>query len=200
MALPVELQGILAVCGAGHVIPILGEVLRKEITHALFIVDDQQVLRLFFAICHRDSLLGFLEAARFKKNTNTLTAILSDSRFITITILEEKKGVGMPFIQLSDNQEREMFPGFRARFVHADRMTWAYWTIEAGATLPEHNHPHEQVSNIVRGRFEMTLDGKTQTIEPGSVAVIPSGVRHSGRALTDCFIIDVFSPAREDYR
>ena len=106
----------------------------------------------------------------------------------------------MPFIKLSDIQEREMVPGFRARFVHTDRMTCAYWTITAGALLPEHAHPHEQVSNVIRGRFEMTVEGETQTIEPGSLLVIPSGAMHRGRALTDCHILDVFVPVREDYR
>ena len=67
----------------------------------------------------------------------------------------------MPFITLSDSEEREMVPGFRARFVHADRMTCSYWTVAAGAALPEHAHPHEQVTNIIRGRFEMTVDGET---------------------------------------
>lgn len=106
----------------------------------------------------------------------------------------------MPFVELTRVAEREMFPGFRARFVHTERTTQAFWNIAAGAELPEHAHPHEQVSNVIRGRFEMTVDGETQTLEPGSVCVIPSGVKHRGRALTDCFIIDVFSPVREDYR
>ena len=44
----------------------------------------------------------------------------------------------MPFIELSDVGQREMVPGFRVRFVHTDRMTCSYWTITAGATLPEH--------------------------------------------------------------
>ena len=106
----------------------------------------------------------------------------------------------MPFITLADSEEREMVPGFRARFVHADRMTCSYLTIAVGAELPEHAHPHEQISSIIRGGFEMTIDGETQTIEPGSVVVIPSGAKHRGRALTDCYILDVFSPVREDYR
>lgn len=106
----------------------------------------------------------------------------------------------MPFIKLSDIEEREMVKGFRAKFVHTDRMTSAYWQIAADAVLPEHAHPHEQVSTIIRGRFEMTVEGQTRTIEAGDVAVIPSGSKHRGRALTDCFILDVFSPVREDYR
>lgn len=106
----------------------------------------------------------------------------------------------MPFLELARIAEREMMPGFRARFVHGERTTCAHWTISAGAELPEHAHPHEQVSNVITGRFEMTIDGETQNLEPGSVAVIPPGARHRGRALTDCVILDVFSPVREDYR
>ena len=37
-------------------------------------------------------------------------------------------------------------------------------------------------------------------LTPGTVALIPSGVRHSGRAVTDCQLLDVFHPVREDYR
>lgn len=66
--------------------------------------------------------------------------------------------------------------------------------------MPEHSHPHEQVANLIAGKFEMTVAGETRTIEPGMVAVIPSEAKHSGRALTDCYILDVFYPIREDYR
>jgi quercetin dioxygenase-like cupin family protein len=106
----------------------------------------------------------------------------------------------MPFIKLSDIEEREIMKGFRARFVHTDRMTSAYWQIVAGSSLPDHSHPHEQVTTIIRGRFEMTVDGETRTIEAGDVVVIPPGAKHRAQALTDCFILDVFSPVREDYR
>jgi quercetin dioxygenase-like cupin family protein len=106
----------------------------------------------------------------------------------------------MPFITLADLTKQERIPGFSARFVHTDRMTFSYWDIMEGAELPEHTHPHEQVTNIIRGRFEMTLGLETKVIEPGEIIVIPSGAKHRGRALTECFILDVFSPVREDYR
>ena len=106
----------------------------------------------------------------------------------------------MPFITLSDISEREMVPGFRARFVHTERMTCAYWQIKAGSSLPDHAHPHEQVTSIISGRFEMTVAGETRTIEAGNVVVIPPGANHRGRSITDCYILDIFSPVREDYR
>ena len=112
----------------------------------------------------------------------------------------DERGVAMPFIELCDIGEREMAPGFRARFVHTDHMTFAYWNIKAGATLPEHGHAHEQVVTLIRGKFQITVDGEAQTIEPGRVVVIPSGAKHRGQALTDCYILDVFYPVREDFR
>ncbi|MDM8537359.1 cupin domain-containing protein [Desulfobacterales bacterium HSG17] len=106
----------------------------------------------------------------------------------------------MPFINLNDLNEKEMLPGLRARFVHTENMTFSYWNITAGAELPDHSHPHEQVANILEGEFELTVDGQAKIITPGDVVVIPSKASHSGRAITDCRILDVFYPVREDYR
>jgi len=106
----------------------------------------------------------------------------------------------MGFINIENIVAREIVPGFTARFVHSENMTFSYWQVKEGAVLPEHSHPHEQVANLIAGKFEMTVAGETRTIEPGRVAVIPSEAKHSGRALTDCYILDVFYPIREDYR
>ena len=106
----------------------------------------------------------------------------------------------MPFINLSTLEEKEIVPGYKATFVHAENMTIAYWKIEAGAALPEHSHPHEQVSTVTEGHFELTVDGETRQVESGTVAVVPPNVTHAGRAITDCRIIDVFYPVRDDYK
>jgi quercetin dioxygenase-like cupin family protein len=106
----------------------------------------------------------------------------------------------MPFVNLENIAGREIVPGFTARFVHSEHMTFSYWQVKAGAVLPEHSHPHEQVANLITGSFEMTVAGETSILAPGMVAVIPPEAKHRGRALTDCFIIDVFYPIREDYR
>lgn len=106
----------------------------------------------------------------------------------------------MQLIKLDEVAPREVQPGHRARFVHAKNMTVAHWRIDAGSSIPEHDHPHEQVVNMIAGRYELTVAGKPLLLEPGMVVVIPSGVRHSGRAITDALLLDVFYPVREDYR
>ncbi len=106
----------------------------------------------------------------------------------------------MSFIALSALEEKEIVAGFHAKFAHTENMTAAFWRVEAGAELPEHAHPHEQISIVISGKFEMTLDGETQILDAGMIALIPSNIKHSGRAITNCEIRDIFYPIREDYR
>lgn len=107
----------------------------------------------------------------------------------------------MPFLNLSEIDQKELLPGFNVRFVHTENMTLAYWEIKAGSVLPEHNHFQEQVAaQVLSGEFELTLEGETKILKQGDLAVIPSNAVHSGRAITDCELLDVFSPVREDYR
>lgn len=106
----------------------------------------------------------------------------------------------MPFLSFDDLDRSEEIPGYLGAFVHGEKMTVTNWSVEAGAEFPEHTHSHEQVSIVVEGKFELTIDGETELLKPGRIAVIPGGVPHSGRAHTECEIIDVFSPIREDYQ
>lgn len=106
----------------------------------------------------------------------------------------------MKHIDLQNIEPREIMPGFLGRMVHSDNMTFVHWHIDAGAPLPEHSHMHEQVVNVIEGQFELIVAGEAQTLGPSEVACIPSNALHSGKAITDCYIIDVFYPIREDYR
>lgn len=99
-----------------------------------------------------------------------------------------------------DIDARTVIAGFHGRFIHSGAATFALWTIDAGAILPQHDHPHEQVVHQLAGELEVTVDGVTSVLRPGMVAVIPPHAVHSGRALTDCRVMDVFNPPRDDYR
>jgi quercetin dioxygenase-like cupin family protein len=104
------------------------------------------------------------------------------------------------FVRLSDVEPRDLIPNAKARFVHTEHMTLAYWDFELDSELGAHSHPHEQVSNIIEGTFELTVSGVLYRLEPGTAFVIPPHAEHSGRAITKCKLIDVFYPVREDYR
>ena len=106
----------------------------------------------------------------------------------------------MPFINVDSLKEKEFFPGYKGRGIHTGTTTYKYWKVEAGAAVPEHSHIHEQMANVLQGEFELTIDGQTQVLKPGQVAFIPPNVKHYGRAITYCELLDVFVPEREDYK
>ena len=97
-------------------------------------------------------------------------------------------------------REREVVPGFNGRFIHSAHMTVAYWRIKAGATIPVHNHIHEMIVNVIEGQLELTINGETKALDARMVGIIPSNVPHTAKGGTDCFVNDVFSPVREDYK
>jgi quercetin dioxygenase-like cupin family protein len=106
----------------------------------------------------------------------------------------------MAFEDLNKINEKETFPGFRGKFFHSATMTIAHWNIKAGAAAPVHNHVHEQTVSVISGQLEFTLNGETRILGPGQCAVVPSNVPHGAKGITDCYVIDTFSPVREDYK
>ncbi len=101
---------------------------------------------------------------------------------------------------LEDIAPFEISRGFTARFIHTETMTIAFVDVEAGADLPQHAHMNEQVTNLLEGEFEFNLGGEVMLLRPGQSVVIPSNVPHSGRAITFCRLLDMFSPVREDFK
>lgn len=96
--------------------------------------------------------------------------------------------------------EKEFFPGVFGKFIHGEQLSWAFWRILEGAEVPLHHHIHEQMMHVVSGRFELQIGDKTHIYETGDVVVIPSNIPHYGIALTDCKLMDIFTPARDEYR
>ncbi len=79
-------------------------------------------------------------------------------------------------------------------------MTVANWEIQAGSIAPLHSHHHEQITMVIDGEFELTIMEEKKILVPGIAAVVPSNAPHTGIALSDCTLIDIFHPVRDEYR
>lgn len=106
----------------------------------------------------------------------------------------------MPFINLTQQKTKEIWPQVHATFGHSEKITMARVVVEKGASVAEHKHFHEQWSVVLEGELEFTLSGETQVVKPGTVVHIPSNELHAVKAITQCLVLDVFSPAREDFK
>src|SRR6056297_38035 len=109
-----------------------------------------------------------------------------------------EREISMNRYHWSELPVQKKMEGMYLRTIHSERMTVAHWDFEPGVELPEHSHPHEQIAILQEGELELTVDGEARRLQIGGVVVIPPNVKHSGRSLTACRIIDLFSPVRED--
>lgn len=103
-------------------------------------------------------------------------------------------------MKITDIEQKEVFKGFKGRFVHMESFSIGFWEIDAGCELPLHSHIHEQTTEVIEGELEMTCGDVTKIYTPGMIATIPSNVPHKGKAITKCKLTDVFCPVREDYK
>ena len=95
---------------------------------------------------------------------------------------------------------KELAAGITGYYAHGDKHTLGLVELKAGSVVPEHHHPHEQITYILEGQLDMTIGAQFCSLTPGMYHIIPSNTPHSAIAITDCKAIDTFSPVREDYK
>jgi quercetin dioxygenase-like cupin family protein len=95
----------------------------------------------------------------------------------------------------------EMLPGVTRRAVYLDDVMLTFFDFTPNAVVPEHDHPHQQITWIVSGAMEFNLDGEKQMLLAGDGVLIPPNMRHSAVILDGpCRALDAWHPIREDYR
>jgi quercetin dioxygenase-like cupin family protein len=95
---------------------------------------------------------------------------------------------------------KDLVPGITGYYAHGTDMTFGLVEIKKNSNLPAHQHVHEQITYVLEGQLDMLIGDKECSLTPGMYYVIPSNTLHSAIAVTDCKVIDVFSPVREEYK
>jgi len=95
--------------------------------------------------------------------------------------------------------EERLNPSVTRKVVHMGNMTIARLELRKGAAVPEHSHAHEQASMVEKGAMKFLLDGVEQVVRAGEFLAIPPYAPHAVEALEDSAVMDIFSPAREDW-
>jgi quercetin dioxygenase-like cupin family protein len=105
----------------------------------------------------------------------------------------------MPVVETGNLKVTERLPGWYGRYFHSANMTFAHYDFRRGASIHEHFHPQEEVYEVIEGELELTMEGATQIVRAGLVAIVPSNAPHSVKALTDGRAIIVDYPLRREF-
>jgi quercetin dioxygenase-like cupin family protein len=106
----------------------------------------------------------------------------------------------MPFFKADDLPVTEMMEGVWRRAVYLDNVMLTFFDFEPGRVIPEHAHPHEQISFVLEGEMVFTLDGETRTLQAGEGATVPPNVPHGATFPGPARVVDAWHPVREDYK
>ena len=72
-------------------------------------------------------------------------------------------------------------------------------SFETGAEGAPHTHPHTQMSYVLSGSFRYTVEDESVELAPGDSIVVPGGLPHGTLCLEAGALLDIFTPAREDF-
>nr|WIE92583.1 cupin domain-containing protein [Mesorhizobium sp. WSM4875] len=87
----------------------------------------------------------------------------------------------------------------RRVLVHTAELMMVEFAFKKGGLGALHSHPHVQASYVAEGRFEVTIDDKSEILAAGRSFIVPSNLVHGVRALEAGRLVDSFAPYRADF-
>jgi quercetin dioxygenase-like cupin family protein len=105
----------------------------------------------------------------------------------------------MTYYDLKAMAPKSPAEGVEMRIITGEKMTVVFFSLAAGAIVPEHAHPHEQIGSVLKGSLELNIAGDKKIVRAGEAYHIPGDMVHSGKNLdAPAEVIEIFAPARDD--
>ena len=106
----------------------------------------------------------------------------------------------MNFFRESDLEVKQVLEGITLKSVAGEHTMMTFFTFGPGSVIPSHKHPHEQITYVIEGEIEFTLESETRILKAGDGIVITADQEHSAKILAHpAKAIDAWYPIREDY-
>ena len=107
---------------------------------------------------------------------------------------------GKPFITSSEMDWESLGGGIERKILgYDDQLMMALVRFEKGAIGSLHHHVHRQVCYVESGVFEVTIDGNKKVLQKGDSFFVAPDLVHGVVALEAGSLVDVFTPARQDF-
>jgi len=90
--------------------------------------------------------------------------------------------------------------GIERQMVVGDRLMIVRLRFQPRVVTTPHDHPHEQMTVVEKGRVLFTIGEEQREVGPGTILHFPSGVWHGATMLDEeVILLDIFTPIREDF-
>jgi quercetin dioxygenase-like cupin family protein len=104
------------------------------------------------------------------------------------------------FARLDGLPERPMLPGVYLKILAGDAVMFSIVRFDPQATVPTHQHPHEQIGFVLEGEMDLWIGEQRRHLARGDLYTIPSNVPHGAETQDGtCVVVDVFHPLRDEY-
>jgi quercetin dioxygenase-like cupin family protein len=104
------------------------------------------------------------------------------------------------FYKKEDSPYRHPLEGVSFKsLAHGEKTHLTEFRLDKGSIIPTHAHPHEQTGYLISGKMKFTIAGEVFMAEAGDGWNIAGNIEHGVDVLENAVVIEVFSPAREDY-
>jgi quercetin dioxygenase-like cupin family protein len=100
---------------------------------------------------------------------------------------------------LSKVREEQMSPHISRKLIVGQNEMLGFVYLKKGSVVPAHKHVSEQITVILKGGLEFSVQNKKILVKENEILVIPPNVEHSAVAVDDTIDLDCFSPLREDW-
>jgi quercetin dioxygenase-like cupin family protein len=90
--------------------------------------------------------------------------------------------------------------GIERQTVVGDQLMVCRLRFDPHVATPAHDHPHEQITMVERGRVRFIVGDQERIAQAGDILHFPSGCWHGATMLDEeVVLIDIFTPVREDF-
>jgi quercetin dioxygenase-like cupin family protein len=94
----------------------------------------------------------------------------------------------------------ELEPGIERQMIVGENLMICRLRLRPNIVTPAHDHPHEQMTIVERGRALFTIGDEQRIAQAGDVLHFPPGTWHGATMLDEeVILVDIFSPIREDF-
>ena len=94
----------------------------------------------------------------------------------------------------------QLEPGIKRQMIVGCSLMICRLHFEPNIVTPAHDHPHEQMTLVERGRVLFTIGDEQRIAQAGDVLHFPPGTWHGATMLDEeVILVDIFSPIREDF-